>query len=98
MPTYTSKRPVLAIDGNDEKYNDDHVKHFINTKYRKNYDALTESEKVEWFQLQKEYGDLIGKIYGEKLCKIAPFLVLQKAFNENVDDVAVKQYSDWLNK
>lgn len=98
MPTYSSKRPVLAIDGADKKFEDDHIKYFFNTKYRQNYDNLTQSEKEEWFQLQKDYGNLIEKIYGEKLYKNVPFLVLAKALKENVNDTSVKEYSDWLEK
>lgn len=98
MPTYSSKRPVVALDGADKKYEDDHIKYFFDKKYRQNYNALTQTEKEEWFQLQKDYGNLIEKIYGERLCNNAPFLVLAKALKENNDDESVKEYSDWLKK
>lgn len=98
MPTYSSKRPVSAIDGADKKYEDDHIKHFVSKTYYENFINLTQAEKEEWFELQKEYAPLIEKIYGEKLYKNAPFLVLSKALKENVDDIFVKEYSDWLKK
>jgi hypothetical protein len=48
--------------------------------------------------LQKDYANIIDKIYGEKLYKNAPFLVLDKSGRENINDEFVKEYSDWLKK
>lgn len=98
MPTFSSKRPVFAVDGDHEKYQGDHIKHFVSKTYYQNFINLSQSEKEEWFQLQKDYASLIEKIYGEKLYEIAPFLVLSKSLKENVDDTFVKEYSDWLEK
>jgi hypothetical protein len=98
LPIYSKSPPILVIDELHIKYEDDHIKHFCYTTYYQNFINLSQTEREEWFQLQKDYANIIDKIYGEKLYKNAPFLVLDKSGRENINDEFVKEYSDWLKK
>lgn len=97
MPTYSQQRPVRAIDGSDEKYRIDHLKHFFNTVIYQNIVSLTQEEKEEFFQMQTDYEWLMVKIFGENIVNMESVVVfLPAAVRRNESNVLVNQYKEWL--
>ena len=97
MPTYSYKRPVrVTADGRDEKYKTDHIKHFTNTVICPNILSLSQEDKEKYFKFHKDYEFLLMKIYDHKLFDEKFFLA--KASKNNIDDILVNQYKDWLEK
>lgn len=97
MPTYSYKRPIKAIDGTDEKYKADHLKHFFQNDLYNNILALSQDEKEQFFQMQTDYEWLMINLFGENVVNMEGIVVfLPAAVRRNETGVLVNQYKEWL--
>jgi len=99
MPTYSYQRPVkITANGRDEKYKADHLKHFIKTVIYPNILSFSEEDKEKYFKFHRDYGVLLMKIYGDSVELFGEKYFLAEASKNNIDDVLVNQYKEWLEK
>jgi len=98
MATYSYQRPVnVTADGTDEKYKNDHLKHYFDNDVYHNIMSFSTEEREQYFKLQKDYGWWLYKVLGLNE-SVFPLLFLSKSLENGVDDVLVNQYKEWLEK
>jgi len=99
MPTYSYQRPVrVTADGSNEKYRNDHLKHFFDNEVYNNIMSLSTEEKEIWFNMQKNYELLFIKVHGNLNEIINSVVFLPTALENGVDNILVNQYKEWLDK
>jgi len=98
MATYSYQRPVnVTADGTDEKYKDDHLKHYFENDVYHNIMSFSPEEKEQYFKLQRDYGWWLHKVLALDE-NVFPLLFLSKSLENGVDDILVNQYKEWLEK
>lgn len=57
--------PILITADDDEKYVNDQVKHFLNTRWLGAINSLTQEDNERFFKLWTEHQNIIVKMFGE---------------------------------
>jgi hypothetical protein len=56
---------LITADDDGSKYINDHVKHFLNTRWVEVINSFTQEDKERFFKLWTEHQNIIVKMYGE---------------------------------
>ena len=67
---FTTLKTIKSSDGNTIIFRYDNIAKFFKKTYEENYASLSKEEKEESFFIDKEYGDLLIKIWKEPLNNI----------------------------
>lgn len=68
--TYTTLETTTTTDGNTIIYRPDLIAQFFKKTFEENYFNLSKEQKEEVFLVDKEFGDLLTKIWKEPLQQI----------------------------
>lgn len=65
--TYTLLETITTFDGNTVIYRPDLISNFFRDTFEKNHSVLSQQHKEETFLVDEKYGDLLDKIWRERL-------------------------------
>jgi hypothetical protein len=103
-PNLTFQPTIKTSDGNTVLYNIEHLRKFFMEEVYENILSLPQEEKEIWFQVQKDYGDILNKICGPEVINniMGPGFSLEKSMVENAEETAedqlLNEYKEWASR